>query len=81
LIRALGGDHFRAEIREMPMVRKGAFRWSENAMYVFVFLGLWAIALLTGSQAALGLALFQHAYIWIHYYCTEKPDMELIYGG
>ena len=81
LVRALGGDHFRAEYRKMPLVREGAFRWSENAMYAFVFLGLWAIALLTGSRAALGLALFQHAYIWIHYFCTEKPDMELIYGG
>jgi len=80
VVRALGGDHFRVKYREMPLVREGAFRWSSNAMYAFVFLGLWSIALLTGSLAALSLALFQHAYIWIHYYCTEKPDMELIYG-
>jgi len=80
LARALGGDHFRTKYREMPMVRDGAFRWSDNAMYSFAFLGLWAIAFLTGSQAALSLALFQHVFVWLHYFCTEKPDMELIYG-
>jgi len=78
--RALGGDHFRQRYREMPMVHEGAFAWSSNAMYAFVFLGLWGIALITGSQAALAAALFQHAYIWVHYYCTEEPDMKLIYG-
>ena len=80
LARALGGDHFRQQYRHMPMVREGAFRWSGNAMYAFAFLGLWSIALFTGSLAALGLALFQHVTIWAHYYCTEEPDMALIYG-
>jgi len=79
--RALGGDHFRQRYRDMPMVREGAFAWTSNAMYALVFLGLWGIALLTGSLAALAAALFQHAYIWVHYYCTEEPDMALIYGG
>jgi protein-S-isoprenylcysteine O-methyltransferase Ste14 len=60
---------------------RGAFAWTSNAMYAIVFLGLWAIALYTGSWAALAAALFQHAYIWVHYYCTEEPDMELIYGN
>ena len=80
LDRALGGDHFRRGYREMPLVREGAFAWSPNAMYSFVFLGLWGIALIAGSLAALAAALFQHAYIWVHYYCTEEPDMRLIYG-
>ena len=79
--RALGGDHFRQRYRDMPMVREGAFAWTSNAMYALVFLGLWGIALLTGSLAALAAALFQHSYIWVHYYCTEAPDMALIYGG
>lgn len=78
--RALGGDHFRQRYREMPLVREGAFRYSSNAMYTFVFLLFWAIALLTGSRAALVSALFQHAYIWVHMYCTEEPDMRVIYG-
>ena len=51
----------------MPMVNEGAFAWSSNAMYAIVFLGLWGIALLAGSTAALAAALFQHAYIWVHY--------------
>jgi hypothetical protein len=78
--RALGGDHFRQRYREMPLVKEGAFRYSSNAMYSFGFLFLWSIALLTGSRAALGAALFQHAYIWVHMYCTEEPDMQVIYG-
>ena len=52
----------------------------EGAMYTFVFLGLWSIALFTGSRAALALALFQHAYIWVHWYCTEQPDGVILYG-
>ena len=79
LVRALGGDHFRLKYRQMPLVRQGAYRWSGNAMYAFAFFGLWSIALLTGSLAALSLALFQHVTIWAHYYCTEEPDMMLIY--
>jgi hypothetical protein len=78
--RALGGDHFRQKYREMPLVRAGAFKYSSNAMYSFVFLLFWAIALLAGSRAALAIALFQHAYIWVHMYCTEDPDMQIMYG-
>jgi hypothetical protein len=81
LERALGGDHFRKKYRELPMVSEGAFRWSGNAMYAFAFLGFWSIAFLRGSLAALSFAIFQHAYIWVHYYCTEQPDMALIYGA
>lgn len=78
--RALGGDHFREAYRSMPMVTEGAFGWSANAMYTFAFLGLWSIALLTNSWAALAACLFQHAAIWVHWYGTEKPDIELLYG-
>ncbi|KMQ51322.1 hypothetical protein CHISP_1805 [Chitinispirillum alkaliphilum] len=81
LIRAMGGDHFRISFRKMPLVRQGAFKYSANAMYTFAFFLLWSVALIIGSQAALSVALFEHAYIWVHYYCTEKPDMEIIYGS
>lgn len=77
--RALGGDHFRQKYRDMPLVKEGAFKYNSNAMYTFAFLLFWAIALLTGSIAALAAALFQHAYIWVHMYCTENPDMEILY--
>jgi protein-S-isoprenylcysteine O-methyltransferase Ste14 len=79
--RALGGDHFRLEYQNMPLVKEGAFKYSSNAMYLFAFLFFWSTALLTGSLAALATALFQHAYIWVHMYCTEGPDMRLIYGN
>lgn len=81
LPRALGGDHFRDSYGDMPLVREGAFRFTANAMYVIVFLGLWGIALGFGSWNALVVALFQHAFIWVHMYCTEGPDMRWIYGS
>ena len=79
--RASGGDHFRRRYREMPLVDSGAFAWAPNAMYSFGFLGFWAIALFGRSHAALVAALFQHAYIWVHYLCTEEPDMGVLYGA
>jgi len=42
---------------------------------------LWGIALVAGSLAALSGALVQRTYIWVHDYCTEHPDMGLIYGS
>ena len=77
--RALGGDHFRDEIAEMPLVNQGSFKYVANSMYGVAFLGLWSIALITNSWNALIVALFQHAYIWVHMYCTEGPDMRWIY--
>jgi hypothetical protein len=79
--RALGGDHFRMKYRHMPMVREGVFKYTSNAMYTFVLLSFWAIALFCGSRVALGLAAFQHAYIWVHMYTVEKPDLEVIHGS
>ncbi len=81
LKRAFGIDHFDPAYASMPMVRQGIFRWSPNAMYVFGFMGLWAIAIGLASTAALIMTLFSHLYIWVHYFCTEKPDMAVIYGG
>ena len=77
--RAAGGDHFRRRYREMPLVDQGAFAWTPNAMYTLGFLSLWVIPLLARSHAGLVAALFQHAYIGVHYACTEAPDMELLH--
>jgi len=77
--RALGGDHFYEKFRQMPLVKDGIYKFTSNGMYGVVFLGLWAIALLLQSRAALVYALFQHAYIWVHMYCTEGPDMRILY--
>lgn len=77
--RALGGDHFYDEYLNMPLVTEGAFKYTGNAMYTFVFTGMWGIGLLLGSWNALVLALFYHAYIWVHMYSTEDPDMRILY--
>ena len=79
--RALGADHFDNDVIAMPLVTKGMFKYTSNGMYGIVFLGLWGIALAFGSWNALIVALFQHAYIWVHMYLTEQPDMDRIYGG
>lgn len=78
--RALGMDHFKPdEYRKLPFVREGIFKWSSNAMYTYAFLALWMIGLIFNSRAALLAALFNHLYIWAHYYFTEHPDMKYIY--
>ncbi len=79
LSRAAGADHFEERYRTLPLVREGIFRWTGNGMYGVAFLGPWGLALLLGSTGALIAAAFGHAYIWLHYYATERPDMEFIY--
>jgi hypothetical protein len=78
--RAFGIDHFDPSYRNQPFVREGMFRYTENAMYKFGFLILWAIALVFLSKAALVVAAFSHLYIWVHFYFTELPDIRHIYG-
>jgi protein-S-isoprenylcysteine O-methyltransferase Ste14 len=78
--RAFGIDHFDPAYRTTPLIRQGIFKCSPNSMYVFGFLALWIPAFLFQSVAALVIAAFSHAYIWVHYYATEKPDMARIYG-
>ena len=78
--RAAGGDHFDQSFRDMPMVREGIFRFTDNGMYVYAFLLFWAIATGFNSAAALTVAAFSHAYIWVHFHATERPDMEYLYG-
>ena len=80
LVHALGADHFFEEHRNRPLCRAGIFRWFPNAMYTVGFLALYAPAIALGSEAGLLLALYDHACIWVHYACTERPDLRLIYG-
>ena len=80
LERAAGADHFHPRYREMPLVRGGIFKYTSNGMYVYAFLLFWAIAIAFNSSAALVVAAFSHLYIWIHFYATERPDMEYLYG-
>jgi hypothetical protein len=79
--RAYGIDHFDPSYRNKPFVKQGMFKYTDNAMYKFGFLILWAIALAFLSKAALLVAAFSHVYIWVHYYFTELPDTQHIYGS
>lgn len=79
--RAFGIDHFEPEwAKSLPFVKEGIFKYTNNAMYLFGFMALWAIALFFRSEAALVVALFSHLYIWVHFAFTEMPDMKEIYG-
>jgi len=78
--RAFGIDHFHPEeLKNTPFVRQGMFKYSSNAMYVFGFMILWIPGLLLMSKAAILVAVFNHIYIWVHFYFTELPDMQIIY--
>jgi protein-S-isoprenylcysteine O-methyltransferase Ste14 len=80
--RAYGEDHFKtAKYRNKSFVKQGMFKYTDNAMYKFGFLILWAIALVFLSKAALLAAAFNHLYIWVHFYFTELPDIKHIYGS
>ena len=39
----------------------------------------WAIGVGFASSAAIAVAAFSHAYIWVHFYATERPDMQFLY--
>jgi hypothetical protein len=81
MARAAGADHFDTRYRNMPFVKEGIFRFTSNGMYVYAFLLFWAIAVGFNSSAALTVAAFSHAYIWVHFYATEKPDMDYLYSS
>jgi hypothetical protein len=81
MARAAGADHFDTRYRDMPLVKKGIFRFTSNGMYLYAFLLFWAIAVGFNSSAALTVAAFSHVYIWVHFYATEKPDMDFIYNA
>ena len=76
--RAFGLDHFKPH-EVQPFVKKGIFKFTSNGMYTYGFLILYVPGLLAQSKAALLVALFNHIYIWVHYYFTELPDIKFIY--
>ncbi len=76
--RAYGIDHFVVNYNK-PYVKKGIFKYTNNGMYLFGLMILYLPGLLLFSKAALLVALFNHIYIWVHFFFTEKPDMIEIY--
>jgi len=80
--RAFGIDHFEPDLfKNTPMVNQGIFKYTSNGMYVFGLLFLWIPGILLQSKAALLLGVFNHVYIWVHYYFTEEPNMKVIYSA
>ena len=79
--RAFGIDHFDAAYRNKPLEKRGIFKYTRNGMYWYGFLIFWVVAIACDSRLALLLAFFNHAYIWVHYHCTEKPNLRILYGN
>jgi len=78
--RTYGIDHF-DKYYSKPYVKQGIFKYTDNEMYIFGLMILYLPGLLLLSEAAILAALFNHVYIWVHYYFTERPDMLEIYGN
>jgi len=78
-LRAAGADHFDTKYRDMPFEKRGIFKWSPNAMYLFGIGIPFAFAVATGSKSMLIVAIYTYISIWLHYFCTEKEDFKYIY--
>ncbi len=78
-LRAAGADHFDPKYRNMPFEKRGIFKWSPNAMYVFAIGIPFAFAVATGSQSMFVVATYTYISVWLHYFCTEKEDFKIIY--
>ena len=80
-LRAAGADHFDTKYRNMPFERRGIFKWTPNAMYVFAIGIPFSFAVATGSNSMFIIAIYTYISIWLHYFCTEKEDFKVIYGN
>jgi hypothetical protein len=80
-LRAAGADHFDPKYRDMPFEKRGIFKWSPNAMYVFAIGIPFAFAVATGSQSMFIVATYTYVSAWLHYFCTEREDFKIIYGN
>jgi len=78
--RAFGADHFFDSYQSLPRVHQGIFKYTNNGMYVVVMAFTWLPGLYFASYPAILAGLFNQLFVWVHYYCTEKPDMDYIYG-
>ena len=80
-LRAAGADHFDPKYRDLPFENRGIFKWTPNAMYVFAIGIPFSFAVATGSQSMFVVAIYTYISIWLHYFCTEKPDIVEIYSN
>ena len=80
-LRAAGADHFAPKYRDMPFEKRGMFKGTPNAMYVFAIGIPFAFATATGSQSMFIVAIYTYISVWLHYFFTEKEDFKIIYGS
>ena len=78
-LRAAGADHFDSKYKDMSFEKRGIFKWSSNAMYVFAIGIPFSFAVATGSKSMFVVAIYTYISIWLHYFCTEKEDFKVIY--
>jgi len=80
-LRAAGADHFDPKYRNLPFERRGIFKWTPNAMYVFAIAIPFSFAVATGSQSMFIVSIDTYISIWLLYFCTEKLDFAVIYNN
>jgi hypothetical protein len=81
LNRLVGADHFDPKYRGGTLEKRGIFKYIPNSMYTVALLMIYHPGLICHSTLGLIGAAVQHAFVWTHYFCTEKPDMQVIYGA
>ena len=79
--RATGIGHFDLNYKNIPFEKRGIFKWTPNAMYVFAIGMFFGFAISSGSQAMFIFAVYTYIGVWLHYFCTEKEDFKVIYGN
>ena len=77
--RAFGADHFFESYRQLPKVKEGLFKYMDNAMYAIVLGITWVPAMYLLSAPGIIVGVFNHLFVWVHYFFIEKPDMKYIY--
>ncbi|KAL8733576.1 MAG: hypothetical protein Q9166_001984 [cf. Caloplaca sp. 2 TL-2023] len=58
----------------------GIYRFLNNPERVIGLAGVWGAALITGSSAILGLAVFSHVFTLMFIQFVERPHMQKLYG-
>jgi protein-S-isoprenylcysteine O-methyltransferase Ste14 len=76
----MGADHFDPSYRGGKLETRGIFRHVRNPGYAVGLLILYHAGLLWESALALIVAAVHHAFVWVAWFCTEQPDLRVIYG-
>ena len=79
--RSSGMDHFYPEkCRKLGLVKEGAYAYFDNVQYLATFVVFSIFGIYYKSWNGLIFGLFSSLAAWLHYYCTELPDISLIYN-